>query len=252
MPIKFPTVEDIPDIETSKVNIKILDPLLYGATESTHFALRHLNNFKVTPPKRDERDLIALLRMQLELFAVTHKSIRMLLRKAYREPDKRSISDGASLVREQIEKLLVCVLVLDNPTKWMKQYMRNALKNDLVEYFVELAEHSETPRLNDLLNNQYPTYLKAGQRPKVPGQKRFTLVSDFAINSRVEKIMPISTTYLKIHLVQFQLSSLLCAGHSRYRYESRHNLEKTRRTLNIESGKYLSGRSQPACTNWRC
>lgn len=35
------------------------------------------------PPKRDERDLIALLRMQLELFAVTHKSIRMLLRKAY-------------------------------------------------------------------------------------------------------------------------------------------------------------------------
>ena|SRR6266540_5961698 len=78
MPIKFPTVEDIPDIETSNVNIKILDSLLYGATESTRFALRHLNNFKVAPPKRDERDLIALLRMQLELFAVTHKSIRML------------------------------------------------------------------------------------------------------------------------------------------------------------------------------
>ena len=58
------------------------------------------------PPKRDERDLIALLRMQLDLFAVAHKSIRMLLRKAYREPDKRLISDGASLVREQIEKLL--------------------------------------------------------------------------------------------------------------------------------------------------
>jgi hypothetical protein len=176
----------------------------------------------------------------------------MLLRKASREPDKRLISDGASLVREQIEKLFICVLVLDNPTKWMEQYMRNALTNDLVEYLVELAEHSETPRLNDLLNNQYPTYPKAGQRPKVPGQKRFTLVSDFANNSRVEKIMPISTTCLKIHLVQFQLSSLLCAGHSRYRYESRQNLEKTRRTLNIESGKYLSGRSQPACTNWRC
>ena len=90
----------------------------------------------------------------MELFAVTHKSIRMLLRKANREPDKRLISDGALLVREQIEKLFVCVLVLDNPTKWMNQYMRNALKNDLVEYLVELAEHSETPRLNDLLNNQ--------------------------------------------------------------------------------------------------
>jgi hypothetical protein len=111
MPIKFPTVEDIRDIETSKVNIKTLDPLLYSATESIRFALRHLNNFKVMPPKRDERDLIALLRMQLELFAVTHKSIRALLRKAYREPDKRLISDGASLVREQIEKFFVCVLV---------------------------------------------------------------------------------------------------------------------------------------------
>ena len=33
--------------------------------------------------------------------------------------------------------------------------MRNALKNDLVEYLVELAEHSETPRLNDLLHTHF-------------------------------------------------------------------------------------------------
>jgi hypothetical protein len=65
----------------------------------------------------------------------------------------------------------------------MKQYMRNALKHDLVEYLVELAEHSENPRLDDLLKNQYPAYLKAGQRPKVPGQKRATLVSDFAMRA---------------------------------------------------------------------
>jgi|GEM_PF-5810675 len=183
MPTKFPIVEDIPDIESSRVNIKILDPLLYSATQSTQFALRHLNNFKVIPPQRDEKDLIAFLRMQLELFAVTHKSIRALLRKAYREPDKRLISDGASLVREQIEKVFICALVLDNPTKWIKQYMRNALKNDLVEYLVELEEHRENPRLDDLLHTQYPAYLKAGQRPKVPGQKRVTLVSDFAMRA---------------------------------------------------------------------
>jgi hypothetical protein len=86
MPIKFPTVEDIPDIETTKVNIKILDGPLKSIIENTRFALRQRNNFKVMPPSYFESELIALLRTQLELFAITHKSIRILLRRAYREP----------------------------------------------------------------------------------------------------------------------------------------------------------------------
>jgi hypothetical protein len=89
--MKFPAVEDIPEIETSRVDIKKLDPFLYDALDATRFALRHWKNFKVMPPPYDESDLIAMLRTQMDLFAVTHKSIRILLRRAYREPDKRLI-----------------------------------------------------------------------------------------------------------------------------------------------------------------
>ena len=181
--IKFPPVEDIPDIETSRVNIKTLDPLLYGAVEATRFALRHRHNFKVAPPAHEEAELIALLRMQLDLFAITHKSIRILLRRAYREPDKRLISDAASLVREQVEKLFVIVLVLDNPAKWIKQYLRSDLKNALVEYLVELDEHSDKPRYQETLRERYPAYLKAGQRPQIRRKKPVTLVSDFAMRA---------------------------------------------------------------------
>jgi hypothetical protein len=41
----YSPVEDIPGIETSKVNIKTLDPLLYSAIESTRLALKHRYNF---------------------------------------------------------------------------------------------------------------------------------------------------------------------------------------------------------------
>jgi len=182
--MKFPAVEDIPDIETSRVNIKKLDPFLYDAVDATRFALRHWNNFKITPPDDEEAELISTLRMHLELFEVTHRSIRILLRRAYRLPDKRLISDAASLVREQVEKLFVVALVLDDPKRWIRQYLRSALKTDLVEYLVELDEHSDKPRYQEHLKERYPQYLKAGQRIRVPGRgKTTTIVSDFALRA---------------------------------------------------------------------
>lgn len=177
--MKFPAVEDIPDIETSRVNIKTLDPLLYSGVESVRFALRHRNNFKL---KADyESELITFLRNQLALYSITHKSIRILLRRAYREPDKTLISDAASLVREQAEKLFIIALVLEDPPRWIRQYMRTGLKTDLVEFLVERDEHSDKPRYKEHLEERFPKYLKAGQRPPVPGQKTVTIASDFAM-----------------------------------------------------------------------
>jgi hypothetical protein len=103
--------------------------------------------------------------------------------RAYREPDKRLISDAASLVREQVEKLFIVVLVLKDPTRWITQYLRNALKADLVEFLVELDEHSGTARHLEHLKKMYPEYLKAGQRIRVPGRKRITIASDFAMRA---------------------------------------------------------------------
>ena len=128
--MKFPAVEDIPDIpdiETGRVNIKKLDPLLYDAVESMRFAVRQRNNFKI---KSDyERELITFLRTQLRLFAITHKSIRILLRRAYREPDKTLIADAASLVREQIEKLFIGALALEDPHRWIRQIYAKSTEN---------------------------------------------------------------------------------------------------------------------------
>ena len=179
--MKFPSVEDIPGIETSRMNINTIDPFLYSAVESVRFALKHRNNFK---RKADyESELIGTLRIQLDLFAVTHKSIRILFRRAYREPDKRLLGDGASLVREQVEKIFIIALVLDNPPKWIRQYMRSALKTDLMEFLLERDEHSDKPRYKQQLKEDYPKYLKSGQRPVVPGQKPVTLVSYFAMRA---------------------------------------------------------------------
>jgi hypothetical protein len=181
--MKFPAVEDIPNIETSRVNVKTIDPLLYDTVNSLLFSLKHRNNFKVMPTAHHERNLVAILRTQIDLFSITHKSIRILLRRAYREPDKRLISDAASLVREQIEKLFVIALVLDNPGKWFRQYMRSGLKSDVIEYLVAVDEHSEIPRFHELLKESYPAFIKSAQRPKVPGQKQVTIASDFAVRA---------------------------------------------------------------------
>ena len=178
--MRFPAVEDIPDIDTKRVNIKTLDPLLNTIVENTRFALRHRHNFKVMPPLYFESELIALLRTQLTLFAVTHKSIRILLRRAYREPDKRLVSDAASLVREQIEKLYVVALLLDNPARWIRRHLRHAFKSDVEEFLLSVDEFSSSPRLQELITKQFPEFLKSGQRPKVPGKKTITIISDFA------------------------------------------------------------------------
>jgi hypothetical protein len=45
-------------------------------------------------------------------FLTTHKSIRLLLREAQTDPDYAS--DAMSLVREQVEKVFVIALILDD------------------------------------------------------------------------------------------------------------------------------------------
>lgn len=174
----YSPVEDIPGIETSKVNIKTLDPLLYDVIESVRFALRHRYNFK--KQTNEESALISTLRTQLSLYSITHKSIRILFRRAYREDDKTLIGDGASLLREQVEKIYIITLLLDNPTKWIRQYLRSSWRTEYMEFLLESEEHKDNPRYREHLEERYPQHLERGQRPRVPGRKVETIVSDFA------------------------------------------------------------------------
>ena len=48
---------------------------------------------------------------------------------------------------------------------------------------MELDEHSDKPRYQEHLRLCFPAYLKAGLTIRVPGRKRVTVASDFAMRA---------------------------------------------------------------------
>jgi hypothetical protein len=58
-----------------------------------------------------------------QTFLRTHKSIALLLKEA--ENDPGHLSDARSLVREQIEKIFVVALLLEDPPKWIRVYFQD-------------------------------------------------------------------------------------------------------------------------------
>jgi hypothetical protein len=142
MPYK--PVKDVPGIETNKINIKKLDPVMYEVIDATRLALRHRYNFK--KKVREESELISILRSHLILYKTTHQSLRIILAKAYRTKTCSLVPDAASLVREQIEKIYVISLFLDNSSTWVLHYSRSAWRQDYENYFLEMEEYGSIER----------------------------------------------------------------------------------------------------------
>jgi hypothetical protein len=174
----YSKVEDIPGIESSSVNIRKTDALMSEMINSTKFALKHRYNFN--KKIAEESQLISFLNGQLLLYRTTHRSIRLLLAHAYRKKDYTVVPDAASLVREQVEKIYMVALVLSNPHKWIKQYLRNAWRSDYERFLLEIEEHGDNPRYEEFLQKHYPEFLTKGQRPPVGRGKPKTIVSDYA------------------------------------------------------------------------
>ena len=126
--VPYQPVEDVPDIETRRVDIRKRDPQLFSVLESTRFALHHQYNFRKAT--NQESSLISILRSQLLLYKTTHMSIRVILARAYRQKDYTLVPDAASLLREQVEKIYIIALFLDNPVKWITRYSRSAWRAD--------------------------------------------------------------------------------------------------------------------------
>lgn len=171
-------VEDIPGIDSSSVDIKKTDALMAESVQATRFALKHRYNFK--KKVADESALIYFLSSNLLLYTTTHKSVRLLVSHAYRKKDYPIVYDAASLVREQVEKIYNVALVLSNPRKWIKQYLRNAWRSDYQTFLLEVEEHGDNPRYAEFLQKHYPEFLRKGQRPQVGRRKPKTIVSDYA------------------------------------------------------------------------
>src|SRR5688572_28625471 len=76
-------------------------------------------------------------------FLATHKSIRLLLKQSYTDQDYAP--DAKSLTREQVEKVFVLTLLLDNPAKWIPVYFKDDWRR--LYKFLYLTEANETCKL---------------------------------------------------------------------------------------------------------
>jgi hypothetical protein len=173
----YEPVDDVPGVETNAVDAKELDPMMSSVIEAVRFALRHTHNFKTEPPNGLE--LISILRSQLLLYETTHKSLRLVLARAYDKKDYSIVPDATSLVREQIEKIYIIALFVDNPRKWILHYSRAAWRTDYENYRLELEEYGAIDRHQEFLKKHYPEFLSNMQRIKI-GNRTETIVSDFA------------------------------------------------------------------------
>ncbi len=75
-----------------------------------------------TLPKHDAT-FSSVMEVLLRTFLSTHKSIRLLFKEAKSDPDYAS--DATSLVREQVEKVFVVTLMLDDPQRWVGVYFKD-------------------------------------------------------------------------------------------------------------------------------
>lgn len=178
MPYK--PVDDVTGIEESSVDAKELDPMMYAVVEAVRFALKSQSNFKKTIPlPTDESALISILRSQLLLYKTTHRSLRLILANAYDEQEHWLVPDATSLVREQLEKIFIVSLFLDNPRKWILQYSRTAWRNDFERFRLETEEYGDLDRHQEFLTKHFPAYLTKIQKIQI-GNRTEVIVSDFA------------------------------------------------------------------------
>jgi hypothetical protein len=176
----YSAVEDVPGVEVRSVDANDLDAMLYSALEAVRFALRQRGNFKRA--LRSESELISILRSQLLLYETTHKSIRVILARAYESDNFSLIPDATSLVREQVEKLFIVALFLDNPQRWLLRYARTAWRDDYERFRLETEEYGAIDRHQEFLTKHFPETLHRMKRITI-GSKTETIVSEFAIRA---------------------------------------------------------------------
>jgi len=177
--LRYEPVEDIPNIETKRVDFRELNLLLRNVLTTTRIALNQ--NYNLKHPPDEPRELRSLLKSQLLIFASTHDSIHILIGRALRKKQYPLVADAASLVREQIEKVFIVALVLSSPHKWIKQALRGSFRTDYEEYLLRMEEQGREPRFHQHLHKEYPQFFEGLQRHRVSRTRTEIIVSDYAV-----------------------------------------------------------------------
>lgn len=94
----------------------------------------------------------ALMADMLCQFLGTHESIRLLMK--HREANPRGIADAMSLAREQIEKVYVVSLLLENPEEWTARYVKDAWRKSYERHLLDADERSGLARHKKFFDQQ--------------------------------------------------------------------------------------------------
>lgn len=178
----FDPVEDIPDLETKGVHIKKMDRAMNSLVNNTRFALKSKN---LRRKSKDDKDLVRLLSDHLALYTTCHKSIRILLRYAYRNKDYPVISDATSLVREQVEKVFSFAAWLQNPSKYIRLYLRHDYRKYYEEWLLLKSEFGGIRRYHQYLHEEYPAFLAGIRKPAA----RMRLGPEILVSTFAERVL---------------------------------------------------------------
>jgi len=94
----------------------------------------------------------ALMADMLRQFLGTHESIRLAMKN--REANPRGMADAMSLAREQIEKVYVVALLLEDPEPWTERYVKEAWRKSYERHLLDKDERSGLPRYKQFLDDQ--------------------------------------------------------------------------------------------------
>ncbi|MDQ2746681.1 MAG: hypothetical protein M3T96_05415 [Acidobacteriota bacterium] len=113
-------------------------------------------------------------------FLSTHKTIRLLLHESLNDSDYAS--DAKSLVREQVEKVFVVAIMLDDPDKWLSMYLKDGWKRFYkYKVLIEAEETKNLPRFAEW-KNEAEKRLEVYQKVSGVSAKEKELV-DFKFNN---------------------------------------------------------------------
>lgn len=91
----------------------------------------------------------SLMKDMLGQFLGTHKSIRLLMKN--REENPSGMADAMSLAREQIEKVFVVALLLEEPERWTGRYLKDGWRKTYERHLLDADERSGLTRYDDFL-----------------------------------------------------------------------------------------------------
>ena len=144
----------------------------------------------------------------LNLFRSTHGSIALLIRSS--DKDNLMYGDAVSLSREQVEKVFIICLLLDDPDKWAILYQKYAWMKLYEDFLLQTYECSELPRFEEFQTNIGPDILE-----KMRVECSVTLLEQEATKNRFDNRFYARNAPLPAHLADHVIPAFPTPGNAR-------------------------------------